>query len=298
MGIRNGARWLPGQLASIAQQDDVSWSLLASDDGSKDDGPEIVGNFGQKRTNVVEVIDGPRAGASRNYLWLLSQAKSGQFTALSDQDDIWMPGRLRRATKMLGDPRIAEPRIYASRTWEVGYQGGGKRLSRLHSNPPCFQNALVQNVLAGNTIVLNPAALNVVQSTLPKSTSVPFHDWWLYLILSAVGARVILDDQPTVFYRQHETNVIGAPSGVAAAARRIGGVLTAEYGTWLRENIAALAPHTDRFTQESEQAYRLFAKAMHGPLFLRARQLARSGARRQSRLGDLCVVGAAALGRI
>ena len=39
-----------------------------------------------------------------------------------------------------------------------------------------------------------------------------FHDWWLYLVVSAFGT-VVYDDRPALLYRQHGGNVIGHGAG-------------------------------------------------------------------------------------
>ena len=39
-----------------------------------------------------------------------------------------------------------------------------------------------------------------------------FHDWWLYLVVSAFGT-VVYDNQPALLYRQHGGNAIGHGAG-------------------------------------------------------------------------------------
>ncbi|MGI8547659.1 MAG: glycosyltransferase family 2 protein, partial [Gemmatimonadaceae bacterium] len=75
---------------------------------------------------------------------------------------------------------------------------------------PSFENAVVQNVATGCTIVINPAACKLLVSRLP--TAVDMHDWWVYQAIAAVG-DVIFDDQPSILYRQHGGNVVGAAGG-------------------------------------------------------------------------------------
>ena len=51
------------------------------------------------------------------------------------------------------------------------------------------------------------------------------HDWWSYIVVSAHGGRLLADNEPTVLYRQHESNAIGAPRSAwrrAVAALRRG----------------------------------------------------------------------------
>ena len=89
-------------------------------------------------------------------------------------------------------------------------------LSPLHPTPPwprepSFSNALAENIITGCTAALNQPALLLLQSAgVPKG--IQFHDWWLYLVVSAFGV-VTIDSQPTLLYRQHTTNLIGHGAG-------------------------------------------------------------------------------------
>jgi hypothetical protein len=45
----------------------------------------------------------------------------------------------------------------------------------------------------------------------PIPESVLMHDWWCYLLASGVdGATLYYDERPTILYRQHSSNVVGA----------------------------------------------------------------------------------------
>jgi hypothetical protein len=65
-----------------------------------------------------------------------------------------------------------------------------------------FENALVQNILPGCTMVLNRAARSLCLESVPRHA---VHDWWLYLVVAAFGT-VIFDDQITVLHRVHGGN--------------------------------------------------------------------------------------------
>ena len=300
LGTRNGARWLPGQLASIGLQSAVDWSLTVSDDGSTDGTRDVVSAFGSReKSRNISINTGPCAGSAANYLGLIGASdRRAQYTALADQDDVWQPGRIARAIGFLErfDPSI--PCVYASRTWEIRQDGSRQRASRRHKHGPCFQNALLQNVLAGNTIVMNQTAMDILRSALIPAQGVPFHDWWIYLLLSGAGAQIVMDDAPTVFYRQHESNLIGSPSSVLAATSRIKGVVSGTYGNWVASNLAAIGQNKCLLTNTSRIQLDRFQTAMARTPVVKGWSLANSGAFRQTRLGNFCVFGAASFGRI
>ena len=71
MGCRDGARFLPEQLASIAAQGHRNWRLVASDDGSSDATRGILAAFRDAQgAERVEIRDGPRRGFAANYTYL------------------------------------------------------------------------------------------------------------------------------------------------------------------------------------------------------------------------------------
>ena len=103
MGCRDGARFLPEQLASIAAQSHRNWRLVASDDGSTDATRGILAAFRDAQgAERVEIRDGPRRGFAANYLRLAGDpAIRADWYAFADQDDVWHPDRLARGARGL-----------------------------------------------------------------------------------------------------------------------------------------------------------------------------------------------------
>ena len=54
-----------------------------------------------------------------------------------------------------------------------------------------------------------PDAAALIARSRPPSSSL--HDWWSYLVVSAHGGSLVADPTPTVMYRQHPANIVGAP---------------------------------------------------------------------------------------
>ncbi|MDH5453275.1 MAG: glycosyltransferase, partial [Paracoccaceae bacterium] len=164
MAVYNGALCLLPQLESIAQQSHRNWSILISDDGSTDHSLEIIDAFKHDNpTHQITCVGGPKLGFAQNFVSLLRRAPIDEsYLAFSDQDDVWLNDRLARgleALKLVGPNR---PALFCSRTWVTDANLGHRRLSTSRNRPPGFLNALVQNIAAGNTILLNPAARQLV----------------------------------------------------------------------------------------------------------------------------------------
>ena len=94
----NGARYIGEQLASILKQLSAEDEVVVSDDGSTDGTLDIVRSFNDRR---IRIVDGPRRHSpTLNFEWALRNAK-GEYIFLADQDDVWLPDKLKAATDML-----------------------------------------------------------------------------------------------------------------------------------------------------------------------------------------------------
>lgn len=240
MGVWQGAAHLQEQLDSIEGQSHADWQLLASDDGSRDGGPALIAAFARAQApGQVRLVAGQGQGFAANYLSLLRALPADPgWVALSDQDDVWLPDRLSRGIAALAG--IAGPALYCSRSFITSDGLAGRRLSPPRAQPPSFRNALVQNIAAGNTILLNPAAAALIARSAHLIQGFVVHDWWAYLLVTGAGGVVVHDDEPTVLYRQHAGNVIGANDGLRARLRRLRMVVAGTFREWNEVNAAAL----------------------------------------------------------
>ena len=301
MGTYNGAAWLGPQLASFADQSHGDWSLWTADDGSTDATRAcLVGFAAAHPGREIRQFDGPGRGAAQNFLGLLARPGPGDgYTAFSDQDDVWMPDKLERALAALGAGDPGRPAVYASASYLTGPELEDPRPSPPMRRPPSFGNALVQNVLAGNTIVLNPAAARIARAAAPaaQAAGVPFHDWWLYQLMTGIGARIHADPAPGLYYRQHAENLLGENRSRKARTRRSLMALNGDYAGWIDRNLAALTPEVP-LTPENRARIDGFARLRRRPGPTAAAELKRLGIRRQSRSGTLAIQALAMTGRL
>lgn len=212
----NGARYLPEQLDSIASQIRLPNELVVCDDRSTDDTVEIVRSFAEEASFPVRLHVNKRGlGAMQNFVWAIGRCE-GDYVALSDQDDIWLPDKL----KITLDAMLKAEREYGAKTpilvhtdlqvideerqplAQSFYKHQGFR--RSHVNP--LVELLVENYVTGCTVMVNRALREVA---LPVPPQALMHDWWLALVAAAAG-RIVSLPETTVLYRQHGRNAVGA----------------------------------------------------------------------------------------
>lgn len=216
MSTYNGEEYVVQQLHSILDQLPVDGRILVRDDGSTDATVEQIEGIGDSRITVVR---GENLGFAASFLRLLGDVPGdSQMIMFADQDDVWLPLKVERAWNVI----VAvpdRPTLYCS-----AQMLSDEKLRPLHATQrwprePSFQNALSENIVTGCTAALNPAAAALLrQAGVPNR--VRFHDWWMYLVVSAFGT-VIFDPEPTLLYRQHGSNQIGHGAGWWGRQRRI-----------------------------------------------------------------------------
>ena len=89
LASHNGERFIASQIFSILSQLLPQDELIVSDDASTDRTIEIVSSFEDPR---VILLNGPNEGINANFRHAYKYA-TGDAVLLSDQDDVWLPGR-------------------------------------------------------------------------------------------------------------------------------------------------------------------------------------------------------------
>jgi glycosyltransferase involved in cell wall biosynthesis len=189
MCTKNGAAFIDDQLKSIAKQTHENWILIVCDDGSDDGTVAKLERFAEAHPRKVMIRSGPGNGVCANFLSLVNDPTiDADYFAFSDQDDVWHQGKLQRALAWLAAVPADVPGMYCARTELMTIDGRSSGFSPLFTRPPGFQNALVQNLAGGNTMVFNRAAKKILEQA--ATTSVVLHDWWVYQLVSAAGGMV------------------------------------------------------------------------------------------------------------
>jgi len=279
----NGASFLQAQLDSLAGQTLQGWTLYWRDDGSGDGTVAVMQGFmaGLGAGRCVAVAGPPgRIGPTSSFMALLRAAAAADpdVIAFADQDDVWLPEKLAAGVAALAEE--AGPALYCSRQILVDHALRRIGESAPLRQAPGFPTALTQNIATGCTVQINRAAIRLVADSEPPPSSL--HDWWSYLVVAAAGGRLIADPTPTVLYRQHGGNLVGAPPGMrrraVAALRRGPGV----FMRVLRDHVAALRAQPHLLSPEAAAALDILDRGLHGRLRHRAAALRLSGLTRQT----------------
>ena len=216
MSTYNGEVYLREQLDSILRQDGVHVHLLIRDDGSTDRTCDILAEYAVRYDNV-EWEGQENVGFFRSFSMLAEKALTFpepiDFYAFSDQDDIWMPNKLKTACSFLegimnqevGGRSQDVPLLFSSNS--LFMDDNMNIMGSFHNEAPYYtkQNVMIYPTEQGCSMVFNKRALELYDSHPPRNA---WHDRWMCLICNFLGQTVYCQS-PLFYYRIHGGNMIG-----------------------------------------------------------------------------------------
>lgn len=213
----NGADYIRQQVDSILRQTYQDFHLILSDDGSKDNTPELLESYAQKYPDrITHYRSGQRFGcAQAHFMHLLSTFHDTPYIMFSDQDDVWHAAKIEKTLAKMKQvetdpalPTLVHTDLLVVDDVLQPIAPSFCRLSHLDGNRMALNHLIVQNVVTGCTAMLN-RSLAELGSRTPADEPMLMHDWWLAILAAAAGNVGFLNE-PTISYRQHGNNSVGA----------------------------------------------------------------------------------------
>ena len=201
----NGGRYLREQLDSIYGQTCRNIEVVVFDDCSIDDTVSILEEYGDRFGLRYEVNE-CNLGFARNFEKVLTQCR-GEFVALADQDDIWLPQKLEMLLSGIKDVSLVYSDAFL--VDEAGGElpgsligvSGVRPLSGRH-----FDYFVCNTCVTGCTCLFRR---DLLSRALPIPSCETYHDWWLGVVASCERGVGFIDLR-LVKYRQHGANETGA----------------------------------------------------------------------------------------
>lgn len=211
----NGQMYLRSQLDSIIRQSFQDWRIIVRDDGSVDGTlTKVLNEYQSRLGNKMHILSGENIGVTASFSKLLEHS-TAPYVMFCDQDDIWFEDKIQT---MLQHTQGIE-KLHSSNTPVLTFsnlslvdQDGvemGLDFWHFHGINPYHKSLnrlLLQNVVTGCACMCNRALVNV---SMPIPNAAILHDWWLALNAALFGELGVVD-RPTINYRQHSANQVGA----------------------------------------------------------------------------------------
>ena len=209
----NGEKYLKEQLDSILNQTYTNFRLLISDDCSQDSTKEILKEYEKKDNRIKVFFQEKNLGYVKNFEFLLTKVESSIY-ALSDQDDIWNKYKVEKSYNKLKEENAdlvftdLEMIDEEGKTIKDSFNDYMKLSRKIEKTLNSYELAYLYNCITGCTILAKTEMLKKILP-IPKTSKHMIHDYWI-AVITAVNGKVTYLKEPTIKYRQHRKNQIGA----------------------------------------------------------------------------------------
>ena len=213
----NSGAHLREQLDSVLSQSFDELVVYVRDDGSTDGTVPLIEDFANKHRQIIwleEEIGNLRSAQS--FIRLMSVVDADYYL-FCDHDDVWFEEKVLlclEAAKTLETSHEGKPVLVATDLIVVDEKlnvisDSFAKYSGIRPDLLLDFTALAAtNFVTGCTALFNRKLRD--EALKRASGHVEMHDHWLALIALACGGQVKYLPVPTVYYRQHSGNVIGA----------------------------------------------------------------------------------------
>ncbi len=199
MAAYNGEKYIAEQLASILEQLGEQDELIISDDGSSDKTLSIIDGFHDPRIHVFHHNQGCY---TKNFENALTHAK-GDYIFLSDQDDVWLPDKVRTtisAFESTGADFLVSAATLVDENKQVIMESsfiGGRTKTGFWYN-------LAATSYIGACMAFKKKVLERVLP-IPGKDKYIAHDYWIACICEKYYKTALIE-HPLILYRRHGGN--------------------------------------------------------------------------------------------
>jgi glycosyltransferase involved in cell wall biosynthesis len=190
----NGEKYLREQLDSIIQQTYPINELIVQDDCSTDNTVAIIEEYIQKYPFIKLFVNDHNIGFNQNFKRAAMRA-TGDYVALSDQDDVWFPEKIEKQVLTIGNHDIC---------WSSYLRGKDIESSQARHFKYSFERLLFCSNIAGHTMLCQRHFIQNESHWLDNI----WYDWSLSLHASLNNGTVKVEDALNL-HRLHESEAAG-----------------------------------------------------------------------------------------
>lgn len=211
--VYNGEKYIREQIDSLEGQTYKDFRIIIRNDGSIDNSASIIEEVASMYDNIWVITDNSgNIGLSKTLELLINYSDAAYFM-FCDQDDKWMPNKVSVSLRAMNEMEVEHPKAPILVCTDSTCVDDNENIIA----SSFFESQKYEDVTDDTTKI---AAMNVVQgntcimNSLCKQYILPFpkhvlYDHWCGIIISHYGFIKYLH-QPTLWYRQHQGNVLGA----------------------------------------------------------------------------------------
>lgn len=218
MAAYNYARFLPAALDSALAQDypPDKLEIVVIDDGSTDETPTIIEEYVRSHPRRIRAYRQSNHGLTRTTNEGMKHTR-GEFIALLDPDDTWLPHKTRAQVELLlerpevglvfGDMSVTDAagNVTERSLLRASFGGGMPPRGRLYADLLCGNYATTSSVMVRSS-------LRPYFDPIPEGRDLISQDWWI-AARTAISSELDYLDEPCATYRIHGANDFAGATG-------------------------------------------------------------------------------------
>lgn len=247
----NPSVYLLEQIDSILSQEAINKvaRIIIVDDSSVDTKYLKLAIKKDSRIELYKNTSG-KCGAKNNFSYGLSLTSS-DFVMTCDQDDVWLPNKVGLSLNTIRELDESYPCLVSTDVIVAD-----SKLSVIHESFLNYKGVklpqdaqpnkiLYRNIFPGCSMIFNRKLLDIA---LPIPEEAIMHDWWLISVASLIG-QTSYCLEPTMLYRQHDSNCIGAKQNSLLSAFKARSIM---------DNLSLLEKHYINVKKQNLAIYNRF----------------------------------------
>lgn len=189
----NGEQFLREQLDSLLRQTRSADEIIIQDDHSTDGTWALLHEYAARCPEIKLFTNEAGRGVNNNFFSALRRA-TGDFIAISDQDDIWNPAKLQRQLAAIGDNLLCTCR-------SKPFSTDGSPVNYDPRVPNYHLARMLYSSIAGHTVLINRRLLDLIPDQ--QTVGQIYYDVFLALAAAAHDS-IVLVNEVLVNHRRHE----------------------------------------------------------------------------------------------
>lgn len=217
MATYNGEKYLREQLDSLYAQTRVPDEVVVCDDNSTDSTVQILEEFKNKK-GLKYFVNEKSLGVSRNFERAI-HACTGDYIAICDQDDVWMPHKIKTLVTKLREIEDESPACVSSKSTAVDQS----------LNPITYKNNIYKDSAGIKETILeshNAQGCTMMMNRKLAEKMKPFpakklvYDAYISLLAASIGEKYNIGEA-LMYYRYHQNNVVAQRKNKKQVGKRI-----------------------------------------------------------------------------